>query len=72
MSEIKTYPRMNEAIKDILGQSENDADQYAVARIVELEKALEEIENTEDELAGSDVCTPIQEIVHFALRGDSE
>lgn len=41
MTDIKTYPSMNKEIKYILGQSESHTDQYAVARIVELEKTLE-------------------------------
>lgn len=41
MTKIKTYPNMNKEIKYILSQSRSYVDQYAVARIIELEKALE-------------------------------
>lgn len=34
---IKTYPEMNEAIKDILRHSYKDVDEYILARIEELE-----------------------------------
>lgn len=38
--EIKTYPEMNETIKDLLRRSEEPMDLYIVARLEELEKQL--------------------------------
>jgi predicted protein tyrosine phosphatase len=35
---INTYPEMNEMIKDVFSKSEEFSNQYAHARIVELEK----------------------------------
>ena len=38
--EIKTYPEMNETIKDLLRHSEEPMNLYALARIEQLEKLL--------------------------------
>ena len=56
--EIKTYPEMNETIKDLLRRSEEPMNLYIVARIEELEKQLAKA--TEDlhfVMAGGDACT---------------
>lgn len=37
-NKIKTYPEMNEEIKNILGLSDKSVDQYVVARLEELEE----------------------------------
>ncbi|MEK3886553.1 hypothetical protein [Bacillus sp. FSL K6-3431] len=41
---MKTYPKMNEAIKDLLGKSDDIHNQYVVARIVDLEKEVERLQ----------------------------
>lgn len=40
MSQIKTYPEMNETIKDLLRRSEEPMQLYILARIEELEKQV--------------------------------
>ena len=42
MVEIKTYPEMNETIKDLLRHSDEPMNLYILARIEELEKQLAE------------------------------
>ena len=41
--EIKTYPEMNETIKDLLRRSEEPMNLYALARIEEMEKQVSDL-----------------------------
>lgn len=43
MSQIKTYPEMNETIKDLLRRSEEPMQIYILARIEELEKQISDL-----------------------------
>lgn len=43
MSQIKTYPEMNETIKDLLRRSEEPMQLYILARIEELEKQVSDL-----------------------------
>lgn len=43
MSQIKTYPEMNETIKDLLRRSEEPMQLYILARIEELEKQISDL-----------------------------
>lgn len=43
MSEIKTYPKMNETAKDLLRRSKEPMNLYILARIEELEKQVEDL-----------------------------
>ncbi len=44
--DIKTYPKMNETIKDLLRRSDEPMDLYVVARLEELEAKLKAYEDT--------------------------
>lgn len=50
MSGIKTYPKMNETIKDLLGRSDEPFKQYTLQRIVELEQQVEAQQQEIDKL----------------------
>lgn len=43
MSQIKTYPEMNETIKDLLSRSDEPMQLYILARIEELEKQVSDL-----------------------------
>lgn len=40
---IRTYHEMNEAIKDLLGQSDEQSDKYILTRILELEGKVKQL-----------------------------
>lgn len=40
---IRTYHEMNEAIKDLLGQSDKQSDKYILTRILELEGKVKQL-----------------------------
>mgnify|MGYP001442251915 FL=1 len=40
---IRTYHEMNEAIKDLLGQSDEQSDKYILTRILELESKVKQL-----------------------------
>jgi len=63
MTDIKTYPEMNEGIKYLLSYSEKDADQYALARIVELEKENELLKSALNEKRESKIIKDLQRII---------
>lgn len=51
---VKTYPEMNEGIKNILSFGCSDTEEYALARIVELEKQNEQYKQILTELMSSE------------------
>jgi len=46
MIEIKTYPEMNEIIKDLLRRSDETMERYILTRLEELETKLKAYEDT--------------------------
>ncbi|WP_062105224.1 hypothetical protein [Bacillus niameyensis] len=52
---VKTYPEMNEMIKDIFSKSDDFGSQYAAARIVELENENKRLLATLREISKWDV-----------------
>lgn len=55
MSAIKTYPEANERLKQLLNKSNEFEDQYAAARIVELEKEVMRLRETLEFYADEEV-----------------
>lgn len=54
MKNIKTYPEMNEKIKELLAIGSSDMDKYILARIEELEKENKILKKSLEGLCQSD------------------